>query len=63
MEENRDEAIKKAIMYAKPNDLVLILGKGLEGYQITKGVLVPRLNDLESAKKVLEELEKIPQKN
>ena len=61
MEENRDEAIKKAIMYAKPNDLVLILGKGLEGYQITKGVLVPRLNDMESAKKILEELEKIPQ--
>ncbi len=61
MEENRDEAIKKAIMYAKPNDLVLILGKGLEGYQITKGVLVPRMNDLESAKKVIEELEKVPQ--
>lgn len=63
LEENRDEAIRKAIMYAKQNDMVLILGKGLEGYQITKGVLVPRLNDLESAKKVLNELEKMPQKN
>ncbi len=58
---DRDEAIEKAIMYAKTNDLVLILGKGLECYQITKGVLVPRLNDLESAKKVILELEKIPQ--
>jgi len=58
---DRDEAIKKAIMFAKPNDMVLILGKGLEGYQITKGVLVPRLNDLESAKEVLNELERIPQ--
>lgn len=63
MEENRDEAIRKAIMYAKDNDLVLILGKGLESYQITKGKLVPRLNDLESAQRVLEELEKMPQKN
>ena len=61
--EDRDEAIKRAIMYAKPNDIVLILGKGLENYQITKGELVPRLNDFESAKKVLDELEKIPQKN
>jgi len=58
---DRDEAIKKAIMSAKLNDIVLILGKGLENYQITKGMLIPRLNDLESAKKVIDELEKIPQ--
>lgn len=60
---DRDEAIKKAIMTAKRDDMVLILGKGLESYQITKGKLVPRLNDLESAKKVLSELEQVSQKN
>ena len=54
---DRDEAIKKAIMNAKEGDLVLILGKGLEAYQVTKGELVPRPNDFESAKNALKELE------
>ncbi len=61
--ENRDNAIKKAIMDAKEGDLVLILGKGLEAYQVTKGELVPRPNDLESAKLALKERELMTQKN
>ncbi len=54
--EDRDEAIKKALSDARPGDAVLILGKGSEAYMLTKGVLVPRLNDFDSAKKVLREL-------
>ena len=60
---DRDEAIKTAIMNAKQGDLVLILGKGLEAYQVTNGELVPRPNDYESAKLALKELEKLTQKN
>ena len=63
LEENRDVAIKKAIMYAKKDDMVLILGKGLEAYQLTNGVEVPRPNDFESAKLVLKKLETLTQKN
>lgn len=61
--EDRDYAIKKAIMNAKEGDLVLILGKGLEAYQVTKGELIPRPNDLESAKIALKERELMTQKN
>ncbi len=63
LEENRDVAIKKAIMQAKKDDMVLILGKGLEAYQLTNGVEVPRPNDLESAKIVLKEMNTQTQKN
>lgn len=61
--EDRDYAIKKAIMNANEGDLVLILGKGLEAYQVTKGELIPRPNDLESAKNALKERELMTQKN
>lgn len=60
---DRDEAIKKAIMDAKEDDLILILGKGLEAYQVTNGELIPRPNDFESAKQALKEREKLTQKN
>lgn len=60
---NRDEAIKKALMNAKPGDLVFILGKGLEKYQLTKGKNVARPNDAESCKKVLKQMEKCNEKN
>jgi UDP-N-acetylmuramoyl-L-alanyl-D-glutamate--2,6-diaminopimelate ligase len=60
---DRDEAIKKAIMEAKEGDLILILGKGLEAYQVTNGELIPRPNDFESAKIALKEREKLTQKN
>ena len=60
---DRDEAIKKAIMDANPGDLILILGKGLEAYQVTNGELIPRPNDYDSAKLSLKEREKMTQKN
>lgn len=37
---DRKEAIKLAITLSKPNDIVLIAGKGHEGYQIFKGETV-----------------------
>ena len=56
LEINRDLAIKKAIQFAKKDDLVIILGKGLEDYQITNGKLIPRKNDAEIAYQYVEEL-------
>lgn len=53
---DRDEAITKAIHDCKPGDAVLILGKGAEAYMMTNGVQVPRLNDLDRATLVLEEM-------
>ena len=58
LEINRDSAIKKALMNAKAGDMVFILGKGFEKYQVTNGKLVARPNDLESCKKVLKAMEK-----
>ena len=60
---DRDMAIKKAIMDSKDGDLVLILGKGLEAYQVTNGELIPRPNDYESALIALKEREEMTQKN
>lgn len=60
---NRDEAIKKALMNARQGDLVFVLGKGLEKYQLTKGKNVSRPNDVESCKKVLKQMEKCNEKN
>ena len=53
---DRDEAITKAIHDCKPDDAVLILGKGAEAYMMTNGVQVPRLNDLDRATLVLKEM-------
>lgn len=58
IEINRDEAIKKAIKNAKKGDMIFILGKGFEKYQVTNGKNIARPNDLESCKKVLKGLEK-----
>ena len=38
---NRYDAIKTACMLAKPNDIILIAGKGHENYQDIKGVKHP----------------------
>jgi UDP-N-acetylmuramoyl-L-alanyl-D-glutamate--2,6-diaminopimelate ligase len=38
IEENREEAIKKAIEFSKKDDIILICGKGHETYQEVKGV-------------------------
>ena len=56
IEIDRDLAIKKALQFAKKDDLVIILGKGMESYQITNGKLVPRKNDAETAYQYIEEL-------
>ena len=58
LEVNRDEAIKKALNNAKPGDMVFVLGKGFEKYQVTNGKNVSRPNDLESCKKILKQMEK-----
>lgn len=52
----RKEAIKKAITIAKPNDTILITGKGLETYEDIKGVKVPYDGDIAVAKQYLEEI-------
>lgn len=49
---DRREAIKKAIMLAKENDIVLILGKGNENYQKIGNEKV-YFNDIEEAKKLI----------
>lgn len=53
LEEDRDKAIAKAIMKASKDDMILILGKGLENYQIINGKKIIRPNDLKSAKLIL----------
>ena len=39
--ENRREAIKYALQFAKPSDVVVLAGKGHETYQEIKGVRYP----------------------
>ncbi len=51
---DRKEAIKKAIEKAKPNDIVLIAGKGHENYQIIGEKIIP-FDDTEIAKLFLKE--------
>ena len=47
---DRSEAIKKAINTANKDDIVLIIGKGSESYQILKDKVI-EFNDIEEAKK------------
>ncbi len=49
---DRQEAIKTAILLAKPKDIILIAGKGHEKYQEIKGVKYP-FDDTEVAKRFL----------
>lgn len=56
-EMNRSEAIKKALMMSTANDVVAIVGKGVDPYQKINGIDVPYLGDMEVAKKVIEEIE------
>lgn len=51
---NRGEAIYQAVLNAKPNDVVLIAGKGHEPYQEIQGVKHP-FSDLDTADKALQE--------
>ena len=49
---DRKSAIKRAIELAKKNDLVMILGKGHETYQVLKDTVVP-FDDREVVKEIL----------
>lgn len=51
---DRHEAIKKAINMATTNDLVMILGKGNEDWELIKGEYVD-FNDINEAKQALKE--------
>lgn len=50
IEPNREEAIKKAIHIAKPNDIILITGKGHETYHII-GTMKMHFDDKEIARR------------
>lgn len=52
---DRHEAIEAILKMAKPNDAVLLAGKGAENYQEVKGVRTD-FNDMEEAKKILADL-------
>lgn len=55
---DREEAIKEAILEAKPNSVILITGKGNETVQYVKGKYVECETDVQYAKKYLKELDK-----
>lgn len=52
MEADREEAIGGAVGWARPGDVVLILGKGHEQYQEVGGQHIP-FDDRRAARKVL----------
>lgn len=52
---DRGMAIQKAIQTARPNDIVLIAGKGHEDYQVNKNETI-HFSDRETAEKFLAEL-------
>jgi UDP-N-acetylmuramoyl-L-alanyl-D-glutamate--2,6-diaminopimelate ligase len=54
---DRKEAIKTAVSLAKPEDIILIAGKGHEKYQEIKGVKYP-FDDKQVVKEVFEALDK-----
>jgi UDP-N-acetylmuramoyl-L-alanyl-D-glutamate--2,6-diaminopimelate ligase len=54
---DRREAIKAAISFAKPGDIVLIAGKGHEKYQEIKGVKT-HFDDKEELQNLFKELAK-----
>ena len=56
---DREQAIKSAILEAKPNSVILITGKGNETVQYIKGKYVECETDVQYAKKYLKELDKI----
>lgn len=55
---DREEAIKRAILEAKPNSVILITGKGNETVQYIKGKYVECETDVQYAKKYLKELDR-----
>ena len=51
---DREEAVNKAIYNAEEGDIVLLLCKGNEPYQITKGEYIP-YDEAEVARKAIDE--------
>lgn len=49
---DRYEAIKKAILISKPDDIIAILGRGNEQFQKVKDKLIP-LNDIQVVKEII----------
>jgi UDP-N-acetylmuramoyl-L-alanyl-D-glutamate--2,6-diaminopimelate ligase len=56
IEMDRKEAIRKAILRAKPNDVVLITGKGTDPYIMRENGKKEPWSDFEKVKEVLEEI-------
>ena len=54
---DRGQAIKQAILEAKPNSVILITGKGNETVQYVKGKYIECETDVQYAKKYLKELD------
>ncbi|MES2486877.1 MAG: UDP-N-acetylmuramoyl-L-alanyl-D-glutamate--2,6-diaminopimelate ligase, partial [Bacteroidota bacterium] len=54
---DRKQAIKIACQLARPNDIILIAGKGHETYQEIKGVKYD-FDDMETVKELLGQLNK-----
>lgn len=54
--DDRGEAIKRAVLEAKPNSVILITGKGNETRQKIKSEYVPCLTDTDYAKEALQEI-------
>ena len=53
---DREKAITKAYENSSENDIILVLGKGDETYQIVNGVYVPYKSDVEVAKSLTEDI-------
>jgi len=54
---DRREAIKTAVMLARPEDIIVVAGKGHEKYQEIKGVKYP-FDDKNILKEIFTELDK-----
>jgi UDP-N-acetylmuramoyl-L-alanyl-D-glutamate--2,6-diaminopimelate ligase len=54
---DRREAIKTAVMLARPEDIIIVAGKGHEKYQEIKGVKFP-FDDSNILKEIFNELDK-----
>jgi len=57
VELDRERAIRKVLLEAKPGDVILIVGKGHETYQIYRDATI-HFDDREVARQVLKEIMK-----
>ena len=56
IEHDRKEAIRKAILMASKNDMVVVAGKGHENYQLIKNTSVP-FSDKQVVCEILQSME------